>query len=589
MEKLNQNENANSSSAPTLVASNSNSGTTFGNSNIISPTSFNQLSEEQQKNEILNNYLPDLSNYQQISFKVKNEKNEDKEFILFPDVNYEENKKGFYIFYNNNLDLLKDFFNAELERLKKKHPVALYHINEFLNKLDEKYDQDTYYNPGRLMSRLISYGYQDIVDKARAIAKNLIKINQIEKKIGKDFKSRICEIVIKDDKELIFDEFTFKVADFFTSSNNDMKNLSERIKHLGNQNNLHEKESLYFEAESKFRELEDKYKEKTIYITELEKLLDIYLQEIGENATEIGKIKFLCFIVNRASYYLAHPSEQLLGSNNLEVLKQLDRLRRKINNLLLTYRYKFEQNKRPLLDIPITRYKSLIETLGTIAIYIQPAEVRKLIEDLEDSLERKANNLKEEKNFEPLSMQQIREIATVRDGNLSSNEKIKEAMEEKIDELEDKISSNKNEIVKIATEIGLEKIQKGTEFAFGIPSVEMKKNDTSNENQKKGMERINELNDENKKLEKQCNNFKNKLEKIKLNLNYDEEFINILKLYSQLLRRNYQWRIDYSGIILSEKKKLSRKIDNKNAETMEEQKNLREYEIKEISKEKEDN
>ena len=589
MEKIYQNENVNSNSAPTLDASNSNSGSTFGNSNIISPTSFNQLSEEQQKNEILTNYLPDLSNYQQISFIVKNEKNEDKEFILFPDVNYEENKKGYYIFYNNNLDLLKDFFNVELERLRKKHNIVLYHISDYLKKLDKKYDDDTYYHPGRLISRLISYGYQSKVDEARSIAINLIKINQIEKSIGKDFKSRICEIVIKDDKELIFDELTFVATDSFTSSNNDMKNLSERIKHLGNQNYINEKESLYFEAESKFRELEEKYKEKTVYITELEKLLDIYLQEIGENVTEIEKIKFLCFILNRASFYLAHPSEQLLANNNLEVLKQLDRLRRKINNLLLTYRYKFEQNKRPILEIPISRYKSLIETFGTTSIYIQPAEVRKFIEDLEDSLERKANNLKEEKKFEPLSMQQIREIVKMRDGNLSSNEKIKEAMEEKIDELEDKISSNTSEMAKIAAEVGVKIIKKGADMVLGIGSSEEKKNDSPNENQKKGMERINELNDENKKLEKQCNNFKNKLEKIKINLNYDVEFINILKLYSQLLRRNYQWRIDYSGIILSEKRKYTRKIDNNNVETMIEEENLREYEIKEISKEKKDN
>ena len=589
MEKIYQNENVNSNSAPTLDASNSNSGSTFGNSNIISPTSFNQLSEEQQKNEILTNYLPDLSNYQQISFIVKNEKNEDKEFILFPDVNYEENKKGYYIFYNNNLDLLKDFFNVELERLRKKHNIVLYHISDYLKKLDKKFDDDTYYHPGRLISRLISYGYQSKVDEARSIAINLIKINQIEKSIGKDFKSRICEIVIKDDKELIFDELTFVATDSFTSSNNDMKNLSERIKHLGNQNYINEKESLYFEAESKFRELEEKYKEKTVYITELEKLLDIYLQEIGENVTEIEKIKFLCFILNRASFYLAHPSEQLLANNNLEVLKQLDRLRRKINNLLLTYRYKFEQNKRPILEIPISRYKSLIETFGTTSIYIQPAEVRKFIEDLEDSLERKANNLKEEKKFEPLSMQQIREIVKMRDGNLSSNEKIKEAMEEKIDELEDKMSSNTSEMAKIAAEVGVKIIKKGADMVLGIGSSEEKKNDSPNENQKKGMERINELNDENKKLEKQCNNFKNKLEKIKINLNYDVEFINILKLYSQLLRRNYQWRIDYSGIILSEKRKYTRKIDNNNVETMKEEEKLREYEIKEISKEKKDN
>ena len=55
-----------------------------------------------------------------------------------------------------------------------------------------------------------------------------------------------------------------------------------------------------------------------------------YLREIGENVTETEKIKFLSFILNRASYYLAYPSEQLLENNNLDILKKLDKLRRKI-------------------------------------------------------------------------------------------------------------------------------------------------------------------------------------------------------------------------------------------------------------------
>ena len=588
----NVNSNSNSDSAPTLDASNSNSGSTLTNSNLMSLPSFKQISEEEQKNETLTNYLPDLSNYQEISFKVIKDKNEEKVFKLYPDVNFEENKKGYYIFYNNNLEHLKEFFTAELERLKYKNPIVLYHISDFLNKLDGKYDEDKYYAPGRLISRLVSYGYQPIVDEARSIANNLIKINEIENLFGKDFKNRICEIVVKDDKERIFDDFTLNAANFFCQNyncRNDMKNLSERIIQLGNSNYLNEKEPLYFEAESKFRELEDIYKDKLNYITELEKLLNIYLQAIGENVTETEKIKFLCFILNRASYYLAHPSEQLLENNNLDILKKLDKLRRKIDNLLLIYRYKFEQNQRPILDIPISRYKSLIDTFEKKTIYMQTAEVRKFIEDLEDFLEIKANNVKETKNFEALSIEQIREIVVMRAGNLSSNEKIKEAMEEKIDELEEKISDKKSEMLKIAGEVGVDAINKGAEFAFNIPPFEGKKNISFIEKQKKAMERINQLNSEYKKLQKQLNNYQNKLEKLKINQTYDKDFINILKLYSQLYRKKYHSRIDYSGIILSEKKKFVQKKDKNNVEKMEEIEELREYEIKEISKDNIDN
>ena len=108
-------EPLNSNSAPTLDSSSSNQYPTLTTSNLTSKPS-TQISEEEEKNEILNNYVPDLSNYQQISFKIKNN---NKVFMLYPDVNFEEKKKGYYIFYNNNLALLKDFFTAELERLKK--------------------------------------------------------------------------------------------------------------------------------------------------------------------------------------------------------------------------------------------------------------------------------------------------------------------------------------------------------------------------------------------------------------------------------------------------------------------------------------
>ena len=57
-----------------------------------------------------------------------------------------------------------------------------------------------------------------------------------------------------------------------------------------------------------------------------------------------------------------------------------------------------------------------------------------------------------------------------------------------------------------------------------------------------------------------------------------------MKLYQQLIRRNYLLRKDYSGIILSEKREIA-SIQLKDSTKFEEQVNNREYEIKEISKE----
>ena len=121
---------------------------TLENSDSDSAPAFEKpiLSEKEQKNEINRNYLPNLSEYQQIFFDIKNENGEEE--TLYPNVNYKnESKKGFYIFYNNNLNGLKELYTKELKKLKDNHSVVLFHINEFLDNLDLKFDFDSYYSP----------------------------------------------------------------------------------------------------------------------------------------------------------------------------------------------------------------------------------------------------------------------------------------------------------------------------------------------------------------------------------------------------------------------------------------------------------
>ena len=57
-----------------------------------------------------------------------------------------------------------------------------------------------------------------------------------------------------------------------------------------------------------------------------------------------------------------------------------------------------------------------------------------------------------------------------------------------------------------------------------------------------------------------------------------------MKLYQQLVRRNYLTRNDFSGLILLEKREMVI-IQLKDSTKLEEQADKREYEIKEISKE----
>ena len=103
----------------------------------------------------------------------------------------------------------------------------------------------------------------------------------------------------------------------------------------------------------------NKYKDSLSYITQLNILLNKYLKQLGENIVDLKRKKKICFILNRASYYLS-IKEKLKGQYELNILIKMDRLRRKIDYLLLQNRFKFEQNKRPFLGINIARCIILI-------------------------------------------------------------------------------------------------------------------------------------------------------------------------------------------------------------------------------------
>ena len=223
--------------------------------------------------------------------------------------------------------------------------------------------------------------------------------------------------------------------------------------------------------------------------------------------------------------------------------------------------------------------------------------VKKFIQQLEDALQNKANNLKTEKNFETLNLKEIKEIANLRNVNINSNENIKEAMKDKIEELNDKKESNLNEIAIISAKIGSDAVTNVFSQLSGVPQIPQipkkenekkpaEKDDKSPDNEKEeGMKRISQLMTENKIIDKSIQSYKNKIERLNVNQNYDIDFINILKLYIQLIRKNYLSRNDYSGLIITELKKiyLNKNYKDKDYESIEET-NLREYEINEISK-----
>ena len=540
------------------------------------------LSIEEQKEEIRNNYLPSLSSFQKLALKLKDDKNDDTYKEICPDVNYEQSNIGYYIFYNNNLKQLKELYEFELNKLIKNHPVILYHIKKYLNELDTSYDKSSYYDPLKIFSYYISY-YSNfnwsIVEKARTLANNLIKIKELEK-IGTDIKSYFSQITITDKIEDIFNDINEK-------------------------NNIYYNSNIYIEIENKFALLEFKYKDKLSYINELEKIFDdYYKEEIGEVSIEGTKKIGFCFVLNRASYYL-EQLEKTLQNYDLELLKKCDKLRRKLNILLLENRYKYVQNSKPILDIQIDRFKILNNDFSKISIYLQRYELKQFMKELEKSFQRKADNLSKDNKFEFLSLKQIKEIAVLRDIDINSNESLKDAMKDKIRKLKLEMKAKENKISQIRTEYAKSGITLAVNIALGnelalineIKKTQITKENNDNNTNKgdnddilkkkkdEGQSQIDQLQLELEEIKNNIENYNNKLEKININLNYDVTFINILKLYFQLVRYNYQNRNDYEGIIIIEEKKMALiKEGNDLNYHYEEQEKLREYVIKEISK-----
>ena len=541
---------SNSSSAPTSITT----------------SEIPKISTEQLKKEIKLNYLPILSSYQKISIKTKDKKENDKIFDIKPDVNYidGDSKKSYYVFYNNNLTGLREFYKYELDRLLDKHSIILYYLSDYLKKLDINIENQSNYDPLSMASWLISLANQSTVNKAKTLARNLIAIRDIENTLyGTNLTQNICEVTVSEEELL-------NGKELFTDLMYDKKFDNNR----------------YLEVEVLLSNLENTFKDHLSYINKLDDIIEKYKEEIGENIVSKEKKLFFSFILNRASYYLSQAVEQLKENFELDLLQKLDKLRRKINYLLLKFRYKYVENERAILGILIDQLKILINTNDIKSIYLEKTQVKKFIRELEKALETKATNLSKERKFEPISIEDIKEIAKLRDVNIASDENIKNSIKDKIEELEEQIDKNKSEMQSISIKYGINSLA----TISGIPQLNMDTNNKNtkdgNKDEEEGINKILKLNEENNKIQKQITKYKNKIQKINITQNYDIEFVNILKLYFQLIKGNYDSRDDYLGLIITEKKVQGeyQKANKKESEIKEEY-NLREYEIKEMSKE----
>ena len=397
---------------------------------IAKPAPVPELNEIVTINErdlLIENYLPSLSNYQKVIKKFKIDLGKDKTkdsdpYKLSPNGNYTQ-QKDYFIFYNDNLKILIDLYQNYLKEYIKQNDFSLFFKKDNLEKVMEeiqyeyKPEADYSYNPIKLISGFISnHWYQDIIEKSNILCYNLFKLKEtIGLYSDKISPETMCAVIVS---EKLFDEKLI-VKNF-----NDSKENSKCPKY--------------------FKEIES-LKNKKIDDIEKLNLLDKKIDELKreimpENSTDRW-IDF-CFILNRMSEYLKN-FERSLETKSDDLLKIMNIIRIKLDYYLLDYRFKFVENLSPILDIKIQRYKTLCDSPEMTSIFLEKGESRNFKRNLREEIDKKAKNIERSYQFQDISIEEIINIA--RGINFNRLEDIIDDYDRIIRQKKDELETKKNE------------------------------------------------------------------------------------------------------------------------------------------------
>lgn len=549
-----------------------------------------------EKDILIENYLPNLSNYQKIVKKIEktDEKNQKIEeiYTISPNVNF-TNQKDYFIFYNDNLKVLIDLYKLKLKEYIKEHNIVLYfkldNLNKSIKDIEFDGEPDNSYAPLKLASGFIARWYQDIIDQANLLAKNLNELTSVVERFKeKVTKDNMCAVIIS---ENLFDQ-KVDVRTFF--------------------NNYGNKNCLTFLAE--IEEIKEKKLDDVEKLKLMNQKVDEFKKEIKpENSIE--NIIDFCFVINKISEYLSN-FERFLQTKEYDLLKIMDLLRRKINYYLLEFRYKFVENQAPILNIKIKRYKILCESLEITSVFLERGEVKSFMKFLREDIDRKAKNIDSSYQFQDIEITDIINIG--RQINFNRLEDLIDAFETKINDLQDQLTMKKKEFFSFIGKEGLKfdfnhynklniqenetkktiSSEKIEQFIYSDNAIKQEGNNSTEKGEGKGVEdetfNKNEIKEDKseKILEKRRQNLnsiginannmnndiidkishsfqmyhdmtkisrnidkntklKNKLQE-KLFYNYD--FFNALKLFCCIEKKDIEKK-DYIGIMLEEKNK----------------------------------
>lgn len=381
------------------------------------------LSDKEKKDLLIDNYLTNLSSYQSISIKVSKEGEQDKPITLSPNVNFID-EKHYYIFYNNNLQKLIDLYKNELKKQLSNHNVILYHkkdnLNDCLSELGFNPLPDTNSGPFKFFSKLIAKNwYQNEIDNVNLLATNLsILTNVVNEFSNKISEEKMCSVQVS---ENLFDE-QIKVRKYDIKNNANIECL-EYIREI---------------EEIKKKNIEDKEK-----LEILNKKINEFKKKIKpENS--IDKTIDFCFVLNTISEYV-NNFEKSLQTKEYSFLQTMDPIRRKLDYYLLEFRYKFEENKSPILNIEIKRYKILCDSLEKRTIYLERGEVKKFMKDLLEEIDKKAKNIDPNYQFQDIGLKNIIQIA--KEIKFNELEDLINNIDEKIIECKTQYKAKRSELV----------------------------------------------------------------------------------------------------------------------------------------------
>ena len=547
------------------------------------------ISPAKEKDLLIENYLPNLSNYQKVikRIQITDDKYQkiEKPYILSPNVNFTD-QKDYYIFYNDNLKLLIDLFKDELKEYLKEHNVILYYkknnLNDIIKEIGSDLNADYSYNPIKLVSSFIAYNwYQETIDHANLLANNLNSLTSLVNKYSdKISENSFCSVTIS---EKLFDEaVNVQIYD----KNSEKKNCLIYMKEI---------------KDIKEKDLNDIEKLKL-----MNKKIDEF-KKVIKPENSIDNIKEFCFVLNQISEYVKN-FERSLQTKELDLLKVMDPIRRKLNYYLLEFRYKFVENLAPILNIKINRYKILCESLERTAVYLEKGEAKTFMKNLREELDKKAKNIDSFYQFQEIEIKDI--ISIAKQINFNKYEDLIEGYENKINDYQDQLTAKNREFLTftaketlklafnaytglnfvdngITKNIPLNKIE---QFIISDNAIKESENNTNkgeelNKNEiiedrsqkilEKRRENLNSIgikanemgNDIIDKISKsfemyqemtkidrnigKCQKMKQKLQE-KYNYNYD--FFNALKLYCLIDKKNIE-KDDYIGIMLEENNK----------------------------------